>query len=77
MTKFIDVSNDTKEVKKETVFTEYLSKDGKWTVALSAPSDFILVNHLAKYDNDFSLFCAIDKNGAQITYKGIKGDEFN
>ena len=76
MTKFIDVSNDTKEVKKETVFKEYLSR-GKWEIAICNSSDFINIYYLGKYDDKFSLFSAIDKHGNSTTYKGIKGDEFN
>ena len=77
MTKFIDVSNDTKEVKKETVFTEYLNTNSGWNKATSTPKEFDSVKYLGNCNSDGDMFAANYRNGKIFIFKGIKGDEFN
>lgn len=76
MTKFIDVSNDTKEVKKETVFTHCFNGINGWMETITKPSDYEEVKYLGKCSVDGDMFCAYE-DGAIDILKGIKGDEFN
>jgi len=76
MTKFIDVSNDTKEVKKETVFTHEFEEKKGWTSTRATIYDYEVVKWLGKCKYDGDMFAAYDRDIIDI-FKGIKGDEFN
>lgn len=76
MTKFIDVSNDTKEVKKETVFTHRLNTDKGWQITTLNVGGFKVVKYLGNCSIDGDLFLVQDGSTLDI-YKGTKGDEFN
>ncbi len=77
MTKFIDVSNDTKEVKKETVFTHGFNTLQGWEECEQAGKDFSVIKYLGKCNVDGDMFACITISGTIAIYKGIKGDEFN
>ena len=76
MTKFIDVSNDTKEVKKETVFTHEFSANIGWKKTSTSIKNYEVVKYLGNCSIDGHMFCAYEDGTIDI-FKGIKGDEFN
>lgn len=75
MTKFISI-DDTKEEKKETVFTHYLYGRGGWEKATTQPKEFTKVLYLGKCKVDGDMFAIYESDLIDI-YKGTKGDEFN
>lgn len=75
MTKFIDCSEEPKEV-KETVFTHYLDEKHGWRETDDSPKAYEKVIYLGKCRQDGDMFSAYS-HGSIVIFKGIKGDEFN
>lgn len=76
MTKFISIE-ETKESKKETVFTHYLSSSDGWLETTLTPRYYKKVLYLGECMDDGDMFACYTYQEIIVIYKGTKGDEFN
>jgi len=75
-TKFINCSEEAKETKKETVFTHLMHEYKGWVVAKDKPKKYDEVIYMGNCVSDGDIFI-VKYNGMIMTFKGIKGDEFD